>query len=192
MVNAEKKNDFLTYRKGISQLLSEVQCSEMENQVSCEYGIEKVILAFKQCREMHAKIIWIGNGGSAAIASHSSIDYWNTVGIKSMCFNEAALLTCISNDYGYAAVYEKPIQMFAEENDIVVAISSSGKSENIIRGVKAAYEKRCKVITFSGFSENNPLRKMGDVNFYVPSVQYGPVELVHSFLCHSILDVMAE
>lgn len=134
------------------------------------------------------KVMFIGNGGSASIASHLAVDLWKNGGIKAVSFNDGAQLTCLGNDYGYEHVFEKPIEFFAERGDVLIAISSSGKSENILRGVKAGLAKKCNVITMSGFAKINPLRKMGQLNFYVPSSSYGFVEITHLALCHSILD----
>jgi len=138
------------------------------------------------------KLMFVGNGASASIASHMSTDYWKNGGIRAIAFNDSSLLTCISNDYGYKHVFEKPIEMFADEGDILMAVSSSGKSENILRGVQAARNRDCKVVTFSGFKDDNPLRSTGDFNFFVPSIGYGPVEITHLSICHCIIDVIIE
>lgn len=153
-------------------------------------AVYATIAILENCRCTGNKVMWIGNGGSAAIASHGAIDCWKNGGIKSVAFNEGPLLTCIGNDFGYAAVFEKPLEMFAEQNDVLIAISSSGKSENILNGVRQAKEKGCTTVTLSGFSPENPLRTMGDINFYVPSNHYGHVELVHGILCHSLIDLL--
>lgn len=142
----------------------------------------------EECYKNGKKIIFIGNGGSAAIANHQATDYWKNGGIKSISFSDSSMLTCLSNDFGYEHVFAKPIEGFADKGDIVFAISSSGKSENILNGVKMALDKGCKVVTFSGFLHDNPLRKLGDVNFYVSSNSYGTVEVVHHLLIHSILE----
>ncbi len=136
------------------------------------------------------KLLFIGNGGSASIASHMAVDFWKNAGIRAVAFNDSSLLTCISNDYGYEHVFEKPIEMFAEPGDTLIAISSSGQSENILLGVGAARAKGVKVITFTGFEKDNPLRKLGDINFYVPVSQYGHVEVIHLALCHCLIDVI--
>jgi D-sedoheptulose 7-phosphate isomerase len=133
------------------------------------------------------KLIFIGNGGSAAIASHQAVDYWKNGGIPSIAFNDASLLTCIGNDCGFENLFAQPMARFAEKDDLLLAISSSGKSPNILNGVKKAKEMGCRVLTFSGFSVANPLRSMGDVNFYVPSSAYGLVEVSHLSLIHSLL-----
>ena len=138
------------------------------------------------------KLMFIGNGASAAISSHMATDYWKNGGMRSIAFNDSSLLTCISNDYGYPYVFEKPIEMFADPKDILMAVSSSGKSENIINGVNAARSKDCCVITFSGFSPNNQLSKTGDYNFHVSSPHYGPVEIIHLSICHCICDLIIQ
>jgi len=136
------------------------------------------------------KVMFIGNGGSAAIASHQAVDYWKNGGMRAIAFNDSSLLTCIGNDFGYPQVFVKPVEMFADPGDVLVAISSSGRSENILSAVNAARKKGCKVITMSGFAADTPLRLGGDLNFYVASDSYGYVEIVHLTLCHCILDTI--
>ena len=153
-------------------------------------GLENVAQLINKQTRSNKKLIFIGNGASAAIASHMSTDYWKNVAMRAIAFNDSSLLTCISNDYGYKYVFEKPIEMFADEGDVLMAISSSGKSENILRGVQAARSKKCKVITFSGFSPKNPLSQTGDYNFFVGAPSYGPVEIIHLSICHCICDAL--
>ena len=160
------------------------------NSLDIYEGIEKAAQSILSRSRAGNKVIFIGNGASAAISSHMSTDYWKNGGVRSVAFNDSSLLTCISNDYGYKHVFEKPIEMFADEGDILIAISSSGKSENILRGVEAAKNSHCSVITFSGFKNDNPLRAMGDYNFYVSSPSYGPVEIIHLSICHCICDAI--
>lgn len=134
------------------------------------------------------KVMLIGNGGSAAIASHAHNDLCKAAGIKAIVFNEQPLLTAISNDDGYNTVFERPVRLWAEKDDVLLAISSSGKSENIIRAVTVALETGCRVVTFSGFRADNPLRRMGEVNFYIPAENYGYVEVAHMALIHYLTD----
>ncbi len=138
------------------------------------------------------KIMIIGNGGSAAIAMHALEDYANIGGLKIADFYGPALLTCMANDYGYENVFAKPVELFAEAGDMLFAISSSGKSPNILKACEAALAKKCYAVTFSGFSQDNPLRKLGYLNFYVPSTHYGFVELAHQTIMHCILDLFVK
>lgn len=142
-------------------------------------------------RATHAdgnKLMVIGNGGSAAIASHVAIDYSKNGGLRTQPFNDGAALTCLGNDLGYERVFERQIELFARPGDLLLAISSSGRSPNILAGVAAARKAGCAVATFSGFDADNPLRCMGDLNFYVASHAYGFVEIAHLGLCHAALD----
>lgn len=136
------------------------------------------------------KLMFVGNGASAAIASHQSVDFWKAGGMRAIAFNDPSLLTCIANDYGYPSVFEKPVEMFADPGDVLVAISSSGRSENIVRAAQMARARGCQVVTLSGFAADNPLRGLGDVNFYVPSKSYGHVEVTHLALSHGMLDTI--
>jgi D-sedoheptulose 7-phosphate isomerase len=152
--------------------------------------------AFERVRDMaHAthdrgnKIMFIGNGGSAAISSHMATDFSKNGGLRAMTFNEGSALTCLANDLGYENVFAKQIEWHGRPSDLVIAISSSGRSPNIIKAVEAARAQSCSLITLSGFSQDNPLRAKGDVNFYVRSPEYGFVELAHQALIHAILDL---
>jgi D-sedoheptulose 7-phosphate isomerase len=110
------------------------------------------------------------------------------VGVRSLVFTEQPLLTALANDDGYETVFETPVRLWAEPGDVLVAISSSGRSDNILRAVRAASELHCDVVTFSGFDEDNPLRSMGTVNFHVASGAYGLVENAHGAVSHFITD----
>ncbi len=134
------------------------------------------------------RLIVVGNGASAAIAIHTLADFANAGGLKTIDLFSPALLTCMANDYGYENVFAKPIEILAN-GDILFAVSSSGQSPNIIKACQAALAKKCQVFTFSGFSQDNPLRKLGRLNFYVPSTHYGFVEITHQIILHCILDL---
>ena len=110
-------------------------------------------------------------------------------GIRSLAFNDSSALTCLGNDLGYENVFAKQLDFHARAGDLLIAISSSGKSPNILAGVAAARAHDCGIVTLSGFSEENALRRTGDVNFYVKSSAYGFVEIAHLSLCHAILDI---
>ena len=176
------------YYKTLSLLFNSIKVTDKEgNEIEFFHGIENVCSLIRFKADSGCKLMFIGNGASAAISSHMATDYWENGGIRTVAFNDSSLLTCIGNDYGYKYVFEKPIQMFADNGDILFAISSSGKSENILKGVHAAKARECNVITLSGFKDDNPLNVMGDYNFYVPAQEYGPVEIIHHSICHSIL-----
>lgn len=181
------------YYKNFLTLINSIRVTNKKgSKLNFYRGIEKVgRLIISQVDSGH-KLMFIGNGASAAISSHMSTDFWKNGRMPAIAFNDSSLLTCVSNDYGYKHVFEKPIEMFANKGDILIAISSSGNSENILRGVQSARLKGCRVITISGFDSNNSLSSLGDYNFYVASQSYGPVEVIHHSICHCILDTIIE
>ncbi len=136
------------------------------------------------------KVIILGNGGSAAMASHISVDLTKNAGIRSISFNEADLITCFANDFGYERWFEKALECYADKNDMLIAISSSGKSLNIINGVQKAKDIGLPVITCSGFDKNNPLSKLGDINYWVESKGYNIVEMAHHIWLVAIVDYL--
>jgi len=134
------------------------------------------------------KAMLIGNGGSAALASHTHNDLIKSVKVPSLVFTEVPILTALTNDDGYAVAFEQQVDLWAKPGDLLVVISSSGRSENILRAAQAARRHGCCLITLSGFHPDNPLRILGDLNFYVPAEDYGYVESVHAVLLHFITD----
>jgi len=152
-------------------------------------GCEWVRKAAHQTHDSDKKIMFVGNGGSAGIASHLAIDFSKNGGLRSLAFNDSSALTCLGNDLGYQNVFAKQLEFHARPGDLLIAISSSGRSPNILAAVKMARARDCKVVTFSGFTEDNELRKTGDINFFVRSREYGFVEVSHLALCHAVLDI---
>ena len=182
-----------TYYTELAALMNSIAVtSKNASHIKLYKGIELASRFLLSRTESGNKLIFIGNGAGAAMASHLSADFWKNAGLKAVAFNDIALLTAVSNDCGYPHVFEKPVEVFADSGDVVVAISSSGKSKNILNAVKAARSKRCNIITLSGFKAGNPLRKLGDLNFYVHSGSYGPVEIIHHSICHCILDMIIQ
>jgi len=180
-----------TYYQDLKQVMDRLAVTDLQgNSLECFQGIGAAAGLIARQARAGAKILFIGNGASAAISSHMATDFWKNGGIRALAFNDGVLLTCMGNDYGYEQVFAKPIQMFADAGDVLIAISSSGQSANILLGAQAARQKHCQVITLSGFKPGNPLRSLGDYNFYVPAQTYGPVEILHHSLCHCLLDLI--
>ncbi|MBI2264654.1 MAG: SIS domain-containing protein [Armatimonadetes bacterium] len=180
------------YFRKLSELLLSLQVTDGEGgTLSLENGVERAVEMVLSFKSAPGKVIIIGNGGSASTAGHLQNDFFNLVGIRAMVVTEAAQLTAISNDFGYGSCFERPVKQWADIGDLLIAISGSGKSENVLRAVQAGIARGCKVITCSGIGENNPLRRMGHLNFYVPSRYYGYVELAHSALAHYLIDAAA-
>ena len=178
------------YFQTLLQLLRDAEVTDNAGQsMPLAQGFDRVRDAAHNAHDAGNKLIYIGNGGSAAIASHLAIDYCKNGGIRSLAFNDSSALTCLGNDLGYENVFAKQVDFHARPGDLLIAISSSGNSPNILAGVAAARARDCGIITFSGFSEDNGLRRTGDINFYVRSSEYGFVEVAHLSLSHAILDL---
>ena len=151
-------------------------------------AVGRLIHIFLEAREHGKSVYFIGNGGSAGIAVHMAADFQKTGGFRTRTFYDPALITCMANDYGYEYVFSKPLELYAEPGDVLVAISSSGNSMNIINAAKTAGEHHCKVVTLTGFSANNTLHSMGDLNIHVPSFAYGVVESLHNLMLQQVMD----
>lgn len=134
------------------------------------------------------KTMVFGNGGSAAMASHVAVDFSKNAKIRMVNFNEADLITCLANDYGFENWMAEAIEIYGDEGDQVLLISSSGKSQNVVNAAKLARKKKYKVITFTGFNSNNPLKENGDLNFWVNSKAYNIVEMIHHIWLLSVCD----
>ncbi len=151
----------------------------------------KIIKLIKDIKKKNKKIIIVGNGGSAAMASHVSVDFTKLCNIRAINFNEADLLTCFSNDYGYENWIKNALSFYADKGDLLISISSSGESKNIINGAKFAKKNGCKVITLTGFKKENKVKKIGHVNLWVNSKNYNIVEMSHHIWLLSIVDFIA-
>ena len=178
------------YFETLAQVIREAEATDGSgNRIDLDRGVDWVRAAAHFAHEAGNKIMFVGNGGSAGIASHMSIDFSKNGKLRSMAFNDVSALTCLGNDLGYDKVFSTQLGFHARAGDLLIAISSSGRSPNILAAVATARERDCKVVTFSGFDEDNELRRAGDVNFYMRSNLYGFVEIGHLSLCHAILDL---
>lgn len=154
--------------------------------IACDYVQFELVLA----RNTGSKVLCIGNGGSAAIASHVAVDLQKRCNIPALTFNDPSMFTCYANDCGYDRVYSAQLAHHIKQYDLLIAISSSGRSPNIIEAAKEGLKKNCQLITFTGFDPDNDLRQLGWINFYIPSYEYGFVELSHQIILHSICDAI--
>ena len=150
--------------------------------------LKNLILAARQNQK---KVIIAGNGGSAAIASHCAVDFTKQAGVRCINFNEADLITCFANDFGYEWWLQKAISFYGDSGDTVILISSSGKSPNIINAAKYSVESGMHVVTLSGFSEDNLLKTLGQINLWVNSSSYNIVEMTHQIWLLAVCDMIS-
>jgi D-sedoheptulose 7-phosphate isomerase len=171
------KNFYRNFFEEINNLLNQSDISSLDK-------IAKTLSSLKKKN----KVIIFGNGGSAAISSHVSVDLTKNAKVRSINFNEADLLTCFANDYGYEKVFSKSLEFYADRGDVVIIVSSSGRSKNLLEAAKICKKKKILLYTFTGFSKSNPLKKMGNINLWVNSKAYNIIENIHQIWLLSIVD----
>jgi D-sedoheptulose 7-phosphate isomerase len=172
----------------LSEVVGKCVYSAQSEVINSQEALEMAHFLLNQVARIGGIIYVIGNGGSAGIASHFCTDLLRTLEISAATLSDSNLLTCFANDFGFENVYKLPLLRNLRSHDLLVAISSSGKSPNIIEAAKVAKEKKTSILSLSGFSPTNPLRRLGDLNFWLDSDDYGLVEMGHFFLLHTIID----
>lgn len=183
---------FSGYVKALNRALSMSLFGAGDSKLcSADEFLETAIDRLARCRRQGGRVMVIGNGGSQAIASHMTTDMVKSLSLPAVAFSDPSNLTCLSNDYGYDAAYAHQVALFAGEGDILIAISSSGQSANIVNAIHAAKERNVWVLTMTGFSPDNPVRALGDLSYYVPVHDYGYVELSHGIFSHALCDFAA-
>jgi len=175
------KEYFGNYKKVLEEFLE-----DSENKTALKQTVELL----KNTKNTNKVIYLIGNGGSSAVAEHMAIDFTKNAGLRALAISGSPMLTTFSNDFGYEKIFQKAIEHFGNEGDVLIAISSSGTSKNIINACQAAKARNMEVVTFSGFNEDNPLKEEGNFNFWVNSKAFGYVELIHNLLIHYINDAI--
>ena len=173
---------FDEYKNSINSVLKNVSSNQLKETI-------KII---KKTIKKKGKVYVIGNGGSASIASHVSVDFSKVARVRSSTFNNANLITCFANDYGYENWVTEAIKAYTNKNDMFILISSSGTSKNIVNAAKYCKKNSIDLITFSGFKKNNPLTKLGKINFHVDSNQYNFIEMSHHIILVYFVDVFAK
>ena len=171
---------------------TEIHKGNMEERKSYSEGIQLLVDAFTRHKNNMTQVFFLGNGGSAAIASHMTADFMKNGGMNTYSLYDNSVTTCMGNDYGYEYIFSRPMEFLVKEHDLVVAISSSGKSKNILYAIEAAKKKHAEVITFTGFKPDNKARQLGDINVYVPCEKYGIVESIHNLILQQIVDAIME
>ena len=171
----------------LSAAVSSSTYTKGEIPLSEDAAMEELCRALKRVKGI---VYLIGNGGSAGIASHISADFIKTLKIPSMTLYDSNLMTCLSNDWGYETVFSYPLEHLLKEGDLLIAISSSGKSPNIVKAAEVAKARHIPLITLSGFQPSNPLRALGELNVWIDRSDYGLVETAHFFILHTLVDYL--
>jgi len=176
----------------LHEVLSELQVtSRLGSKVNIAAGFQNLLQVTLSARKKHRGMFLIGNGASASMASHIAADLCKNAHLSTEVFTDCSLLTAVANDVGAEQLFSVPLQRRGRKNDILVAISSSGKSPNILAAVKTARKIGMRVVTFSAMKPDNPLRRSGDLNFYVKADTYGIAESAHAALLHYWVDMVS-
>lgn len=180
----------------IRELIGKLERTEIwdkeKKRESYDEGIQLLLSRFTEHKEKSSQVFFIGNGGSSAIASHMTADFMKNGGMNTYSLYDNAVTTCMGNDYGYEFIFSKPMEFLLREGDLVVAISSSGNSQNIVNAIEVAKQKQAEVITLTGFKPDNRVKSMGGINVYVPCEKYGIVESIHNLILQQIVDLIME
>ena len=183
----------LSWLRDLAALLEESTCRHQGAPVSLEHGLDALVQLWAGQGAAGRAVFWVANGGSAAMVSHISQDLLNKCGLRSFHFNDPALITCMSNDYGYEQVFRRPLQTLATEHDLLMAVSSSGMSPNIRAAANAALAMGMPVATLSAFAPDNHLHQLETtLAFHTPTAIYGHAELTHEALLHAAVDILAQ
>lgn len=185
------------YRKYVSELVKNLEDTQVfyrDGKIVGDYddAMEALVGLFTKTKKKGKQLFFVGNGGSAAIASHMTADFMKNGGMKTYSLYDTAVTTCMGNDYGYEDIFSRPLEFLGSEDDLLVAISSSGNSADIVNAILVAQNRGMKVFTLSGFRTDNRIKQMGDYNLYVPVCHYGMVESIHNLILQQIVDVIME
>lgn len=181
----------------IKELIAKLESVEVwqKDETKCagyDQGIGLLVDMFTRHKKSGSQLFFIGNGGSSAIASHMTADFMKNGGMNTYSLYDNAVTTCMGNDYGYEYIFSRPIEFLVREGDLLVAISSSGNSQNIMNAIETARKKEAEIITFTGFEPNNKVKRTGNLNVYVPCKKYGIVESIHNLILQQIVDMIME
>lgn len=185
---------YTDYLKKLFCYLEETKVYDREKNPCRDYeeAIQRLVDLFSEMKENGKQVFFIGNGGSAAIANHMTADFMKNGGMKTYSLYDNSVTTCMGNDYGYEYIFSRPLEFLGNEGDLLVAVSSSGNSQNIVNAIQAAQKKRMKIITLSGFQKENRIIGMGMYNIHVPVSHYGMVESIHNLILQQIVDVIMD
>jgi len=154
--------------------------------------LELILDEIRLVKKNNKKILIFGNGASSAIASHFAVDLTKNAGIRCLPISDVDLITCFSNDFGFENWIKNAIKYYCNLGDLVILISSSGRSKNMLNAADYCKKNTIRLITLTGFEKKNLLSKKGNINFWVNSKKYNFVELAHLTALLSIVDNFIE
>lgn len=171
-------------------VLAKMQVDGPSTATTTEDGLQQALSMLRGVQQRDGCVYLIGNGGSAAIVAHMQNDLVNKARLRAFVLHEASLLTCMTNDYGYERAYAEILERVLRPDDVLIAVSSSGRSKNILNAAEVARSRAAHILTLTGFTPENPLRASGHVNVWLPSSDYGEVEIGHQLVLHYLADAL--
>ena len=154
--------------------------------------MERLKARIVEVRAAGGKLMLAGNGASASIASHLATDFAKQGQVRAMAFNDANLITALGNDCGYENWIAKALDFYADQGDVLILISSSGKSPNVVKAAQHAKELGLYVAAFTGFAKDNLLGAAADINLWADSRSYNIVECTHMIWLAAVVDLLAD
>lgn len=177
------------YTKDIVSCLEQLSVSDRSGRkIDTDRALYILTYLTLMAKDKSRTMFFVGNGGSAAMASHVAADIGNNAEIRTETFTDLSLITAIANDFSYEQVFVKPLLKKMSQGDILVAISSSGNSPNVVNAAKKALNLGGTVVTLSAMNPDNKLRTIGNLNFYLPASTYGLAETCHAVILHCWTD----
>jgi D-sedoheptulose 7-phosphate isomerase len=187
------KLKFQVWKDKLTNVLNCIICSNIsEKEVDLNSAFQQLHLKTLELNKSHNNMFLIGNGASSSMASHIAADLCKNGHIATRCFTDASLLTALANDCGVEEMFAEPLRRQGSQADMLVCISSSGESPNILHAAKQARDMGMYIVTLSAMKEDNSLRKLGDLNFFVPAKSYGFAETAHAAILHYWVDTIVE
>ena len=181
-----------TWGEYLGTIADGLRCVKVTDQRGVELPIadatDRWVAMTHDLHDRDGQVFFIGNGGSAGMASHMATDACKNGHLRALAFNDIALLTATANDLAYDQVFALPLERLSRSGDMVISISSSGNSPNVVRALESASRLGLSIVTLSGMRADNRARSLGDLNFYAPLQRYGWVESAHQIILHYWFD----
>jgi len=179
---------WIQYLENLYILLQSLSISSSDGELESEEAIIAWVKKTLSVRKNRGTVFLIGNGASASMASHVAADLAKNAHVRTEVFSDLSLITAIANDLSYEEIFAEPLRRRMTDGDMLVAISSSGQSANVLRAVRESKNLGGFVVTLSAMRLDNTLRGSGHLNFYVPAQTYGIAESCHAAILHYWID----
>lgn len=174
--------------KNLNHLLEGLSVDKRGKEMESDEGFRTWAEQIVKVRRSEGRVYLIGNGASASMASHFCADMSKNGHLNTQVFTDSALMSAVANDMGFEWVFADPLRRRGKKGDMLIAMSCSGLSPNIIKAVDVANRLEIYTVTMSASDEENPLRTIGRLNFFVPARSYGDAESCYAIIMQHLLN----